>query len=48
MLRRCSTPRAGLASVPVQLESLELHGLHRTHSLWMGTRTSGIDAKRAF
>ena len=36
---------------PVQVKSLEqqaLQGLHRTRSLWMGTRTSRINALRGF
>ena len=37
--------------VPVKVKSLEqqaLQGLHRTRSLWMGTRTSRINALRGF
>jgi transposase len=37
--------------VPVRVKSLEqqaLQGLHRTRSLWMGTRTSRINALRGF
>ena len=37
--------------VPVKVKSVEqqaLQGLHRTRSLWMGTRTSRINALRGF
>jgi transposase len=37
--------------VPVKIKSIEqqaLQGLHRTRSLWMGTRTSRINALRGF
>jgi len=37
--------------VPVKIKSIEqqaLHGLHRARSLWMGTRTSRINALRGF
>ena len=37
--------------VPVRVKSIEqqaLQGLHRTRSLWMGTRTSRINALRGF
>ena len=37
--------------VPVKVKSIEqqaLQGLHRTRSLWMGTRTSRINALRGF
>ena len=37
--------------VPVRVKSIEpqaLQGLHRTRSLWMGTRTSRINARRGF
>ncbi len=37
--------------VPVRIKSIEqqaLQGLHRTRSLWMGTRTSRINALRGF
>jgi transposase len=36
---------------PVRVKSVEqqaLQGLHRTRSLWMGTRTSRINALRGF
>ena len=36
---------------PVKIKSIEqqaLQGLHRTRSLWMGTRTSRINALRGF
>ena len=37
--------------IPVQIKSVEqqaLQGLHRTRSLWQGTRTSRINALRGF
>lgn len=49
----CALLEAARASdiVPVRVKSVEqqaLQGLHRTRSLWMGTRTSRINALRGF
>ncbi|MCX7177163.1 MAG: IS110 family transposase [Proteobacteria bacterium] len=49
----CALLEAARASdiVPVKVKSVEqqaLQGLHRTRSLWMGTRTSRINALRGF
>jgi transposase len=49
----CALLEAARASdiIPVRIKSVEqqaLQGLHRTRSLWMGTRTSRINALRGF